>query len=186
MSINQDRFWIQGTSSLSQQNSMCCSVSHPSCHFFFFTCEALKFSPWCSGIQRTSQTLQGWLIIEENWRQSGRWDGRLVKAFFSRSRNRMLLNGIVVVPLSRILAYQRSPMDHLSLIDTIIPTHLHALSPSLALFHPLEISHQITIFLTILLPVNDHQNSSGFDCFEALFQFTTGLKILQAEYQDFS
>lgn len=36
MSINQDHFWIQGTSSLSQQNTMCCSVSHPSCHFFFF------------------------------------------------------------------------------------------------------------------------------------------------------
>lgn len=164
---------------------MCCSVSHPSCHnfFFFFTCKALKFPAWGSGIQRTSQTLHGWLITKEKWRQSGRW-GRLWlwQVFFSRSRNSLVLGegGVVVASLSRRLASQASPVASLPLILLSPPV----LVP--CLHHWLERGPQTTVFLAVPLPVNHHQKPSGCDCFKRLFQFTTGSKVLPAWHQDSS
>lgn len=145
MSINQGCFWIQGTSSLSHENSMCGSFSHPSCHFSAM-CKALKFSAWGSGIQRTSQTPQGWLITKEKWRQTGRQ--RVLTGFFFSSETRFS-EKVVVVPFGVNLVFQVSLMDHL-LSPPILVSYLHdRLYPTHLEEAPKLFSHS--------LPVNPHQ-----------------------------
>lgn len=152
MSINQGCFWIQGTSSLSHENSVCGSFSHPSCHFSI-TCKALKFSAWGASIQRTSQTPQEWLITEEKWRQTGRW--RALTGVFLKVRRHPVFRGGCS---GSIQCKPCFPSVYYGLFS--IPTSPCVLSSSLVLSHPLEISPQ-TVFLTIPLPVNPHQNLVG-------------------------
>lgn len=145
MSINQDCFWIQGTSSLSRENSMCGPFSHPSCHFSI-TCKALKLSAGRAGIQRTSQTPQGWLITKEKWRQTGRQralTGVLLKVKFSEE--------VVVVPFSVSLVSWVSLMDHLLSPPVLVSCLHHWLYPTHLIKAPK------LFFLTVPLPVSPHQ-----------------------------